>query len=122
VVDDNRDAAESMAMLLELSGIESATVHSGKAALDILPSYRPSLILLDIGMPEMDCNEVARRIRSQPEFKDITLIALTGWGQDEDRRRSREAGFQHHLTKPVELGALKELLANIPEFHANHCE
>ena len=70
-------------------------------------------MLLDIGMPGMDGYEVARRIRQQPEFDDVTLIALTGWGQEEDRRRSREAGFDHHLIKPADIGALETLLHSL---------
>jgi signal transduction histidine kinase/ActR/RegA family two-component response regulator len=111
VVDDNRDAADSLRMLLRFLGAEVAAVNDGKAALEALRTYRPSVILLDIGMPGMDGYEVARRMRQQPEGRDITLVALTGWGQDKDRRQSKEAGFDHHLTKPLEIDTLQELLS-----------
>ncbi|MGH7287549.1 MAG: hybrid sensor histidine kinase/response regulator, partial [Myxococcota bacterium] len=96
VVDDNRDAASSLGMLLELRGAEVWVVHDGAAALKALATHQPSIVLLDIGMPGMDGHEVARQIRQQPEHRDVTLIALTGWGQEEDRQRSRAAGFDYH--------------------------
>lgn len=111
VVDDNQDAAESMAMLLEVLGAEVHAVHGGAAALEILPAYRPDLVLLDIGMPGMDGYEVAQRIRRLPGLGGIRLVALTGWGQDEDRRRTEESGFERHLTKPADLAALRTLLS-----------
>jgi signal transduction histidine kinase/ActR/RegA family two-component response regulator len=110
VVDDNRDAASSLGMLLELRGAEVLVVHDGPAALKALATHQPSVVLLDIGMPGMDGYEVARRIRQQPEHRDVTLIALTGWGQEEDRQRSRAAGFDYHLTKPADVAALESLL------------
>ncbi|HVF62127.1 MAG TPA: ATP-binding protein [Thermoanaerobaculia bacterium] len=113
VVDDNRDAAESLAMLLKLLGSEVHVAYDGPGALEAVTSYRPSVVLLDIGMPGMDGHEVARRIRSQPELQDVALIAITGWGQEEDRRRSHEAGFDSHLIKPVDVGALEGLLASL---------
>ncbi len=114
VVDDNRDAADSLGMLLKFLGADVCTANDGPAALEAFQTYRPSVVLLDIGLPEMDGYEVARRTRQQPEGGDVTLIALTGWGQEEDRRRSREAGIDHHLVKPVDLGALEKLLATLP--------
>jgi CheY-like chemotaxis protein len=111
VVDDNHDAAESMGILLKLLGAEVQVVYSGTEALDLIPTYQPSAVLLDIGMPGMDGHEVARRIRQLPEFRDITLIALSGWGQEEDRRRSKQAGFDYHLIKPADVNALQNLLA-----------
>ncbi|HET7061939.1 MAG TPA: ATP-binding protein, partial [Nitrosospira sp.] len=113
VVDDNHDAAEVLCMLLQSIGVKVEAVDSGSAALAAIPDYRPNVILMDIGMPGMDGNEVARRIRQQPEFNDIKLIALTGWGQEEDRRRSKESGFDHHLTKPVNFRDLADLIASI---------
>jgi CheY-like chemotaxis protein len=113
VVDDNRDAAASLGMLLKLLGAEVRVVNDGPAALEILASYRPTVVLLDIGMPGMDGYEVARRIRQQPEWRDLMLIALTGWGQEEDRRRTSEAGFDHHLLKPADLTALKDLFTSL---------
>jgi PAS domain S-box-containing protein len=113
VVDDNHDAAEVLCMLLQSIGAKVEAVDSGPAALAAIPDYRPNVILMDIGMPGMDGNEVARRIRQQPELNDIKLIALTGWGQEEDRRRSKESGFDHHLTKPVNFRDLADLIASI---------
>jgi PAS domain S-box-containing protein len=113
VVDDNRDAAESMRLLLELLGADVRVAYSGLDALEMLESHQPSVVLLDIGMPGIDGHEVARRIRSQPRFSEVTLIALTGWGQDEDRRRSRLAGFDHHLIKPADVRTLETLLVSL---------
>ena len=110
VVDDNRDAAESLGMLLDLLGADVHYVFNGPEALKAVATYRPDVVILDIGMPGMDGHEVARRLRQQPEFRNITLIALTGWGQEDDRRRSRDSGFDYHLTKPAELGVLQKLL------------
>jgi CheY-like chemotaxis protein len=113
VVDDNRDAADSLGMLLSRLDAEVQVVHDGPAALALLASYQPSVVLLDIGMPEMDGYEVAWRIREKfPKYGGITLVALTGWGRDEDRQRTSAAGFDHHLTKPVDIQALQALLAN----------
>lgn len=110
VVDDNVDSAESMGMVLQLLGLEHRVVFDGASALDLLSSFGPDVVLLDIGMPSMDGYEVARRIRNEPERADTTLIALTGWSQPQDRARSRDAGFDHHLSKPVDIGALQGLL------------
>ena len=110
VVDDNRDAANSLGMLLKMMGAEIQTATDGPAALDAIQSFHPDVVLLDIGMPGMDGYEVARRARLLPEGRNFKLIALTGWGQEEDRRRTREAGFDHHLVKPVDLFALQKLL------------
>ena len=114
VVDDNRDAAESLAMLLKLSGNETHTAHDGLEAVETAAQVRPDLILLDIGLPKMNGYEAARRIREQPWGKSMALVALTGWGQDEDRQKSRDSGFDGHLVKPVNPVALTELLAGIP--------
>jgi signal transduction histidine kinase len=113
VVDDNRDAAESLGMVLELLGAEAQVVCSGPDALEALGTYQPAVVLLDIGMPGMDGYEVAKRIRERPAFRDVTLVALTGWGQEEDRRRSRTAGFDYHLIKPADVSALKTLLSSL---------
>ena len=113
VVDDNQDAAEVLCMLLQTLDMEVKAVHSGPAALTVIPDFWPDAILMDIGMPGMDGHEVARRIRAQAGFDAIKLIALTGWGQEKDRMQSRESGFDHHLTKPVDFAVLKELLATI---------
>jgi CheY-like chemotaxis protein len=112
VVDDNHDAADSLGALLELLGAEVRVAHSGPAALEAVVSFHPDAVLLDIGMPGMNGYEVANRIRTQGNgSRNTTLIALTGWGQDNDRRRSAEAGFDHHLVKPADMGALQTLLA-----------
>lgn len=111
VVDDNVDSAESLTTLLKLTGNETRAAFDGLQALESAATFQPDVILLDIGLPELNGYDVARKVREQPWGKDIILIALTGWGQNEDRRRSQEAGFDHHLTKPVDLPALKALLA-----------
>lgn len=112
VVDDNHDAAEVLCMLLQSMGVNVDAVDSGPAALAKIPDYHPNVILMDIGMPGMNGNEVAQRLRQQPEFNDIKLVALTGWGQEKDRRQSQESGFDHHLTKPVNFQVLKDLIAS----------
>jgi PAS domain S-box-containing protein len=123
VVDDNRDAADSLAMILRMMGHETCTAYDGLEALQAAVSFRPAVVLLDIGLPKMNGYEAARHIRQQPWGKGIALIALTGWGQEEDKRRALEAGFDHHLTKPVDAAALEKLLAVInPVTGANHKE
>ena len=114
VADDNNDALESLATLLQLSGHEVYTASNGAVALESAEQHRPEVVLLDIGMPKLDGYEVARRIRAQPWGQRITLVALTGWGQDSDRKRSQEAGFDSHLVKPLDLDKLTELLAALP--------
>ncbi len=113
VVDDNRDAADSLSTLLKLLGADVFVAYDGPEALAILGQYKPEVVLLDIGMPGMDGHEVARRIRQQPEFQDVTLIALTGWGQQEDRHRSESAGFDFHLIKPADVNVLQSLLLSL---------
>jgi CheY-like chemotaxis protein len=110
VVDDNRDAAEALSAVLEALGATVSVANSGKRALESLGSFGPDTVLLDIGMPEMDGYEVARRIREMPLHAGVLLIALTGWGQDQDYQQSRAAGFDHHLVKPPNLEKLRELL------------
>jgi signal transduction histidine kinase len=118
VADDNNDALESLATLLQLSGHEVYTAANGAVALESAEQHRPEVALLDIGMPKLDGYEVARRIRAQPWGARITLVALTGWGQDSDRRRSQEAGFDSHLVKPLDLDKLTDLLAALPSADA----
>ena len=113
VVDDNKDAANSFAMLLRLQGHEVRVAHSGPAALEMTKASSPDVVFLDIGMPGMDGYEVARRMRQQPGLEKVVLAALTGWGQQEDRRRSAQAGFDHHLVKPPESKAIESLLADL---------
>src|SRR6185312_1082988 len=113
VVDDNRDSASSLAMLLKLTGNETHTAFDGVEAIEAAESYRPEIILLDIGLPKLNGYEACRRIREQSWGKDILLIALTGWGQDEDRRTTEAVGFDAHLVKPVEHAVLAKLLAKV---------
>jgi len=110
VVDDNRDAAESLAMLLELDNCTVSVAHDGLQALEALESFKPQLALLDIGMPGMDGYELARRIRATRLGREVQLVALTGWGQADDKKRAAESGFDQHLTKPVDPELLTELL------------
>jgi PAS domain S-box-containing protein len=110
VVDDNHDAADSLGMLLEFLGAEVKIVHDGRAALEAMNAFLPSAVLLDLGRPGMNGLEVARRMREDPRFSKTTLVAVTGWGQREDRRRTHEAGFDYHLVKPADLGALQAIL------------
>ena len=110
VVDDNRDAAVSLAMLVEVWGHTVHTACDGPGALAEARIFRPNVVLLDIGLPGMDGYEVARRLRGPDCSANVLLVAVTGYGQDEDRRRSQEAGFALHLVKPVEPGLLREIL------------
>lgn len=111
VTDDNRDAADSLAMLLRVSGHEVDVAYEGAEAIKKAEAWRPEVMLLDIGMPEMNGYDVCRTIRQAPWGKDIRIVALTGWGQDQDRRSTREAGFDSHLVKPVDAGVLRNVLA-----------
>ena len=109
VVDDNADAAESLGMLLEVRGNEVRIAYDGLQALEAAGDFDPDIVLLDIGMPKMSGYEVARRLRAK-RGDSVLIVAITGWGQEEDRRRAREAGFDHHFTKPVDYEALLELI------------
>jgi PAS domain S-box-containing protein len=111
VVDDNRDSADSLAMLLRLSGNETHTAYDGLEALEATNRIRPDVVLMDIGLPKLNGYEACRHIREQPWGKEIVLVALTGWGQEDDRQRTKEAGFDYHLVKPVEYAELMEFLA-----------
>ncbi len=113
VTDDNVDSAESLGQLLQLLGNDVTTAYDGSQAVEVAESLRPDVILLDIGMPKLNGFEACRRIRERPWGKDAILVAMTGWGQDEDKRRSQEAGFDHHLVKPVDPVALEKLLATV---------
>jgi signal transduction histidine kinase len=112
IVDDNVDSAESLGLLLSVKGHDVRTVHDGATALTAARTFLPEVILLDIGLPRMDGYEVARRLRQEPGLEGVLLVALTGYGQEEDRRRSLEAGFNHHFVKPVDTQALEELFAH----------
>lgn len=113
IADDNRDAAESMSMMLRLMGNEVRTVHDGAQAVEEASAFRPDVVLLDIGMPRLNGYAVARAIREQRWGAGMVLVALTGWGQDEDKRRAVEAGFDQHFTKPVNPAALERLIASL---------
>ena len=113
VVDDNRDAADTLCLLLELWGNETHAASDGAQALREVERLEPDVVLLDIGLPDISGLEVCRRIRAEPWGKHVTLFALTGWGQEEDRRRAKEAGFDQHIVKPVEPAALEQLLATL---------
>jgi PAS domain S-box-containing protein len=118
VTDDNVDAAYSMAAMLEIMGHEVEMAHDGLQALEQLSVFHPDVLLLDIGMPNLNGYETCRRLRQLPEGETIHVIALTGWGQEEDQRRSREAGFDQHLVKPVEPAVLERLLAGLAPIRA----
>jgi CheY-like chemotaxis protein len=112
VVDDNEDAAETLAMTLELHGCEVRTTATAARALEMLPGFAPAVALLDIGLPDMNGYELARRVRQLPAGAgaDVKLIATTGWGQQKDRERAFAAGFDHHLTKPIDFDLLQSYL------------
>jgi PAS domain S-box-containing protein len=114
IADDNRDAAESLAMLLQLDGHEVTIVHDGQAALAAVQSRRPEIVLLDIGMPKLSGYEVARQVRQGLLGRTVTLVAVTGWGQESDKARALAAGFNHHFTKPIETERLNELIRSTP--------
>ena len=111
VIDDNVDTARGLGRLLKLLGHEVATAHDGPSALEAAREHRPEFVLLDIGLPGMDGYEVARRLRQDEGCKDAVIVAISGYGQDEDRRRSKQAGIDHHLVKPIDHDALVTLLA-----------
>ncbi|MEP2776520.1 MAG: PAS domain S-box protein [Luteolibacter sp.] len=115
IVDDNEDGADSLAMILKIMGNETHTAYDGEQAVAAAEKIRPDVILLDIGMPKLNGYEACRRIRGTEAGKGMVIIAQTGWGQEEDRARTREAGFDHHLVKPVNPQELKELLESIAE-------
>jgi CheY-like chemotaxis protein len=111
IVDDNVDAAESLRMLLELSGHVVAVEYGGAAALDTVASFRPDVVLLDIGLPDVDGYEVAREIRARHGPNGLTLVAVSGWGQAEDKQRAADAGIDLHFTKPIDSARLGQVLS-----------
>jgi CheY-like chemotaxis protein len=111
IVDDNRDAAESLAMILSLDGCMATATFSGEDALEKLPDFKPHVVLMDIGMPGMDGYETAKRMRATPAGKSVMLVALTGWGQAEDKKKAATMGFDEHLTKPVDPALLATVLS-----------
>ena len=112
VADDNRDGAASLGLLLTLAGHEAHFAHDGLEALEVAERVRPDVALLDLGMPRLDGLEAARRIREQPWGSGILLVALTGWGQEDDRRRTKDAGFDHHMVKPVRFEQIEDILGS----------
>lgn len=122
IVDDNRDAADSLSEILTIMGHSTRTAYDGQHGVTLAEAYRPDLILLDIGLPKLNGYEACRLVRDQPWGKSIMLIAVTGWGQDTDRRRSHKAGFDHHLVKPVEPAILIKLMAGLSLAKSNQAE
>jgi two-component system CheB/CheR fusion protein len=110
VVEDSVDSRELLCELLTREGFECSTAENGRAGLALIDRVRPAIAILDVGLPEMDGFEMARRLRAKPEYADMYLIALTGYGQATDRAASRDAGFDEHLVKPVDIDALLNLL------------
>lgn len=113
VVDDNHDSALSLAMMLSIMGHETRTAHDGESAVVTAEAFLPEVVLLDIGLPKLNGYEVAQRIRDTAWGASMYLIAVTGWGQDEDRQRSSEVGLNLHMVKPVEPSALEKVLADL---------
>jgi two-component system OmpR family response regulator len=112
LVDDSVDAAEAMSMLLETLGHEVRTMHDGPSALAMVDDFAPDVVILDIGLPGMNGYELAREMRARPNTKTALMIALTGYGGESDRQKAREAGFDHHLVKPVSFAAIETVIAN----------
>jgi CheY-like chemotaxis protein len=119
LVDDNTDACDSLAELLRECGHDVRVAHDGSAALRDAPGFQPDVIVLDIGLPGMDGYEVARRLRGEPRLSGAILVALTGYGEERHRRRAEESGFDHHMTKPVDLEKLTALLGTPELSRAN---
>jgi CheY-like chemotaxis protein len=113
VVDDGASTADMLALFFRLEGFETHTAYDGAQALELARTIRPTVVFMDIGMPGMDGYEAARRMRQLPGCENAVLVALTGWGHESDRRRALEAGFHHHLAKPVEPGMLRGFLAGL---------
>jgi CheY-like chemotaxis protein/two-component sensor histidine kinase len=113
IVDDNRDAADSLAMLLRTTGNDIRTAYDGLEAVQVASEFRPEVVLLDIGLPKIDGHQVAQRIRQETWGRQVCLIAVTGWSDETDRARSRAAGFDHHLVKPLDTGHLAQLLGSV---------
>jgi CheY-like chemotaxis protein len=113
VVDDNKDSAITLSMFLRIMGNDIRTAFDGEEALRLASEFQPQVVMMDIGLPKLSGYEVARKIREEPWSRDTVLVAVTGWGQEEDKHLSKEAGFDHHMVKPVDPAALTELLASI---------
>ena len=118
VVDDNVDTVTTLALLVKESGHDVRTAYDGSAVLEAALDYRPNVVLLDIGLPGLNGFEVAKRLRQQPALQNAVLVAMTGYGQESDRQRSQEAGFDHHLVKPGDFGKVLQILATVSELPA----
>jgi len=114
IADDNRDAADTLAEILRMEGHEVRLAHDGPAALAAFAAFHPDVMLLDIGMPGLSGYEVARKVRETDPASDMILIAITGWGQENDKEQALSAGFDYHLTKPVDLQRMSELIQRKP--------
>ena len=112
IVDDNRDAASTLALLLRVKGHDVHVANSGADALEAAPTFRPEMVALDLGMPGMNGIDTAKAIRQTPWGQKVTLIAVTGWGQENDRALTKDAGFDHHLVKPIDFASIQELLCD----------
>ncbi len=113
IVDDNRDSADSLAMVLQLLGHDTSTAYDGFEGIAMAQAFAPQAILMDIGLPKLNGYEACRRIRALPETQRPVIVAITGWGQEADRQRSQEAGFDHHMVKPIDISPLVEILGAI---------
>jgi CheY-like chemotaxis protein len=111
IVDDNEDSSESLAHLLESMGHETRTAATGETAIEIARAFRPAIALLDIGLPVVSGYEVARTLRAEPENKNLAIVAVSGFGKDDDMKRAREAGFDDYVVKPINLDRLNQILA-----------
>ena len=113
IVDDNKDGADSLAMVLKMMGNDARTAYDGQEGVELAEEFRPEVVLFDIGMPKLNGYEACRLIRKQPWGRKVIVIAVTGWGQGDDRQRSHDAGFDHHMVKPVNPQALMKMLAGL---------
>lgn len=111
VADDGRDSADSMAMLLTVMGHDVRVAYDGQEAIDVAETFRPHVMILDVGMPKLDGYEAARRVREQSWGREVLLVAMTGWGREDDHRRSEESGFDRHFTKPADMSEIQQVLA-----------
>ncbi|HEY5613702.1 MAG TPA: response regulator, partial [Lysobacter sp.] len=114
VIDDNQDSADTLAMMLELLGHETRRLYDPRAAVETVAAFAPDVVFLDIGMPGLSGYDVARMLRASPQGSQPVLVAVTGWGQPDDRRRTFDAGFDHHLVKPPEMAAICQICDELP--------
>ena len=112
IVDDNIDATSGLSRLLQLDGYDIRVAHDGRTALVIAAAYQPQFVLLDIGLPDLDGYEVARNLRGDPRHRDVVIIGISGYGEEDHRDRAQAAGFDHHLVKPIDLDALRAILGH----------